>query len=404
MNKIIYKKFGNIKKPILVRFDGEKFTKIEECHRYIKHLDITNKSPNTLITYTKFLKVFYDYLDVINTTLEDFVAEKDSTHKGLLTNMQNFVVWLQYPDYAMKIIHKNGEKAKRDDATVNTIVNTVTQFLDYIAISDSTSMLTYYTTQRANIAYRSFLYDVTKTNKKTKSNLFKLRNRKIKQIKYITRKQYNKIFSCCRTTRDKLLVAVLFEGGLRLNEALGLRIADCKLWDSKIEIVPRENNINRARVKNYAAGYVYLPDYVLLLLSDYLEEIDNIDTDYLFINMSGENLYKPMNANAVEQLFSALSKRSGIDVNPHALRHGFACERINAGMKKSFEERGDYKGYTIQHLQKVMRHKSIESTMIYAQFFEESEKEIARTHFDTIEMDFNPNNLGFKFEEESINE
>lgn len=400
MNKIIYKKFGNIKKPILVRFDGEKFTKIEECHSFIKHLDITNKSPNTLITYAKFLKVFYDYLDVLDTTLEDFVHKKDENHLGLLSNMQNFIVWLQYPDYASGIIHKDGEKAIREDATVNAIVNTVTQFLDYLAIDDS-SMLTYYSSVRSSSVYKGFLYDVTKSNKRIKKNILKLRDRKIKRIKYITREQYNKIFACCKTTRDKLLLAILFEGGLRLNEALGLRISDCKLWDSKIEIVPRENNLNRARVKNYAAGYVYLPDYVLLLLSDYLEEIDNIDTDYLFINMTGDNLHKPMNANAVEQLFSALSRRSGVDVNPHALRHGFASERINAGMKKSFEERGDYKGYTIQHLQKVMRHKSIESTMIYAQFFEETEKEIARTHFDTIEMDFNPNELGFDFEEES---
>lgn len=404
MNKIIYKKFGNIKKPILVRYNGTSFSKIEECHSYIKHLDITNKSPNTLITYAKFLKIFYDYLDVIETPLEEFVKKKDDTHPGFLVNMQNFIVWLQYPDYSRGIIHTDGEKAKRDDGTVNTIVNTVTQFLDYLALDECTSMLTYYSSIRTSSVYKGFLYDVTKSNKRIKKNILKLRDRKIKQIKYITREQYNKIFSCCRTTRDKLLVAILFEGGLRISEALGLRISDCKLWDSKIEIVPRENNLNRSRVKNYSAGYVYLPDYVIVLISDYLEEIDNIDTDYLFVNMKGENIYKPISINNAEQLFESLSKRSGIDVNPHMLRHGFACEHINAGMKKSYQERGDYKGYTIQHLQKVMRHKSIESTMIYAQFFVETEKEIARTHFATIEMDFNPDNLGFSFEEESTYE
>ena len=55
--------------------------------------------------------------------------------------------------------------------------------------------------------------------------------------------------------RDRMLFSVLAESGIRLGEALGLRISDFVLGrggTAYIEIVPRAGNANGARVKMIA--------------------------------------------------------------------------------------------------------------------------------------------------------
>ncbi len=49
--------------------------------------------------------------------------------------------------------------------------------------------------------------------------------------------------------RDKLLIMLMYEGGLRIGEALSLRIEDISTWDNQINIRPRDHNENGAYIK-----------------------------------------------------------------------------------------------------------------------------------------------------------
>lgn len=73
--------------------------------------------------------------------------------------------------------------------------------------------------------------------------------------------------------RDRLLFALLAETGMRLGEVLGLRIGDFVMGRGStpyIEVVPREDNTNGARVKMMRQRRVYVGADLERLFADYL--------------------------------------------------------------------------------------------------------------------------------------
>jgi site-specific recombinase XerD len=73
--------------------------------------------------------------------------------------------------------------------------------------------------------------------------------------------------------RNRFLLEVLAEGGLRLGEAIGLRHRDIVVGRGGtpyIELVPREDNINNARVKGMQWRRVFVSDRLERLYGEYL--------------------------------------------------------------------------------------------------------------------------------------
>lgn len=59
-------------------------------------------------------------------------------------------------------------------------------------------------------------------------------------------------------------------------------------------------------------------------LYDYLYELIDeleIDTNFVFVKLRGENIGQPMNYQDVSALFKRLKDKTEIDVQPHLLRH-----------------------------------------------------------------------------------
>jgi integrase len=76
--------------------------------------------------------------------------------------------------------------------------------------------------------------------------------------------------------RDRLLFALLAESGMRIGEALGLRISDFVMGRGGtpyIEIVPRADNANGARVKMMRPRRVYVGSDLERLFADYLTHL-----------------------------------------------------------------------------------------------------------------------------------
>lgn len=76
--------------------------------------------------------------------------------------------------------------------------------------------------------------------------------------------------------RDRLLFALLAESGMRIGEALGLRISDFVMGRGGtpyLEIVPRLDNANGARVKMMRPRRVYVGSDLERLFADYLTHV-----------------------------------------------------------------------------------------------------------------------------------
>ncbi|MEU6602539.1 tyrosine-type recombinase/integrase [Streptomyces flaveolus] len=145
--------------------------------------------------------------------------------------------------------------------------------------------------------------------------------------------------------RDRLLFALLAETGMRLGEALGLRICDFVMGRGStpyVEIVPREDNTNGARVKMMRPRRVYVGYDLERLFADYLTHLAcraagfgiEIDTGSpLLVNLERPPLLAALREGTVRDKVSALRKK-GIGPaswTPHWFRHSHATALLLAG-------------------------------------------------------------------------
>jgi integrase/recombinase XerD len=132
--------------------------------------------------------------------------------------------------------------------------------------------------------------------------------------------------------RDRLLFAVLYDTGMRIGEALGLRHEDIAAAEREITVLPRVN-ANGARAKSASTRTIPVSAELVRLYADYLhEEYGDLDSDYVFVNLWGKPHGHPLAYPAVYDLVRRLRRRTGIDFDPHWYRHTAATRLLRDGV------------------------------------------------------------------------
>ena len=127
---------------------------------------------------------------------------------------------------------------------------------------------------------------------------------------------------------------------MRIGQALGLRHADIQSWDNVIRVVPRDDNSNGARAKIKDAHTIHVSADLMCLYADYLVyEFDEIESDYVFVNLWEGERGRPMTYGSVADLFRRLSRKTGILVHPHMLRHTHATELLRSGWDAAYVQK-----------------------------------------------------------------
>lgn len=335
---------------------------VEPVHEYFKVLT-GQASPNSLKLYCFHLKYYFEFLREINTAYNEIGSPKKSAVE-ILTKFKGFLRRKPIDDTDTGQL----EKKVRSWVTVNSIITTVVGFYDFLAFTGEMKEPDVYKYHRSIPRYRRFLSEIQNNHGSTRKNVLLVKTPKLKP-EYITRKEYEIVKDKCKFIRDKLILALMFEGGLRLGEVLGCQLEDFEVWNNKILIISRENLENGARVKCQADGEMFLPPYVMQLYISYLKEERGLyESTFVFVNLHGADIGKPMKHSTVQKKFRQLSKETGIRVHPHMCRHGFATECYKDGM--------DWR-----QLQKAMRHRHIETTIdIYTHFESEMLQEELQAH------------------------
>jgi len=138
------------------------------------------------------------------------------------------------------------------------------------------------------------------------------------------------LVAACVRGRDRLLLAVLAGTGMRIGEALGLRHEDWDAAECQVRVVPRDND-NRARSKSPVPRTIPVPPALVHTYADYLhEEYGDVDSDYVFVNLWAGRVGSPLGYAAVYDLVRRLRSRTGIDFDPHWLRHTYATRLLRA--------------------------------------------------------------------------
>ena len=139
------------------------------------------------------------------------------------------------------------------------------------------------------------------------------------------------ILDACEHLRDRLLLAILWDTGVGVGEALGLRHEDLAVAERELTITPRTND-NRARVKSGRSRTIPVSPQLLRLYADYLHgEYGELDSDYVFVNLWGPPHGHPWTYASVYDLVRRLRRRVGFDFDPHWARHTYATRLLRNG-------------------------------------------------------------------------
>ncbi|MFZ0444127.1 MAG: tyrosine-type recombinase/integrase, partial [Bacillus sp. (in: firmicutes)] len=161
-------------------------------------------------------------------------------------------------------------------------------------------------------------------NKLYNAKRLKLRE-PIKRPKIIASEDVERILKACKNSRDQFLIYLLYETGMRIGEALSLHREDIKFGARKISIRDRGELENDAEIKTSSSERTLdvTPDLMNLYdeyFFDYLDS-DEVDTDFVFINITGKKRNEPMTYQAVNSLIKRLREETGVQFSAHVLRH-----------------------------------------------------------------------------------
>ena len=143
--------------------------------------------------------------------------------------------------------------------------------------------------------------------------------------------------------RERALFLLLLRTGIRIGEALGLRLNDLDIKGRKVHLYEGE--------KNSMGRVVYLSDDALFAIKLWLRRRDK-NKEFVFYGRSHGHLCYSTGRG----LFVNYLKKAGLDqkgYTVHCLRHTFASELLNAGMR-------------LECLQQLLGHHDIEVTRRYA--------------------------------------
>lgn len=301
---------------------GEDHLPIPPVEAYLAHLSDLNRSPNTVRTYAHGLKEYFTFL----------AAKGRAWEEVRLEDLGEFASWLRRP--APNVVAVVDEAARRGNRTVSLILAAVGSFYDFHA-RNGCEVAERLTTWR-NISrrrYKPFLHHVSK-GRPARARMLKIKTAKPRP-QTLTPSQVQSILDACDRLRDRFLLALLYETGMRIGQALGLRHEDMHTWDNRIWIVPRDDNANGARSKSTHAPFpVDVSGPLVSLYGDYMiREYGELDSDYVFVNLWREPRGAPMRYSSVAELVGRISKRTGIAFTAHAFRHTHATELLRAGIR-----------------------------------------------------------------------
>ncbi|MGZ6623420.1 MAG: tyrosine-type recombinase/integrase, partial [Solirubrobacteraceae bacterium] len=161
------------------------------------------------------------------------------------------------------------------------------------------------------------------------------------------------VIDCQARLRDRFLFALLASTGMRIGQALGLRHEDVVAWERRIVVRGREDAPRRARSKGGAEGGVPVAGELMRLWKDYMhEEYGDVDCDFVFVNLWGGEVGRPLTYSNVDRIVERTQQKVGFYFTPHELRHTYATLAYRDGVQ-------------LEVIGALLTHRSPSSTLIY---------------------------------------
>lgn len=278
---------------------------------------IRNNSSNTIASYSDSFKLFLIYMEEEKGIKPNLISLDDLTKD----NVHNYLNWLE-------------DVRKVCIPSRNVRLAAIHSFVRYLQSNDPS---------------RLFEYQRILSIKKKKGDG--------KTIEWLTKQQLLTFFDCIDSKtkeglRNKTLLTLLYDGGLRVDELINLKYSDLRLTrpetvnvkgkGSKIRSIPLMGNTVEL-IKKYIKEY-------------HIEEKQYSSCEYLFFNRSNNKLTRAGISYIIGK-YTKLANDSGANItiktHPHLLRHSKAVHLLEAGVN-------------LIYIRDFLGHNSVKTTEIYA--------------------------------------
>lgn len=347
----------------LLEDDGRE---VGEVSAFLGYLAARGCSPNTLEGYAYDLSHFYRFLRGRGWGWQDFTPARSLAFMEHLrkTPSRNQRARRLSP----VLVTEGAASADRpvtylSPSTVNRAFATVSSFFDYLIFTERTPDGQNPVQKRDDPSLarvpdrrRTFLEGVARRRS----------TRRVARVKTILRlprpmdlDQVHALVDSCEKLRDKAMVLLMAQGGLRPGEVLCLKLEDVQYGRRRVFVRYRNDHPKGARTKSRTERVVDLHEpEALAALSAYVMRERPADAESPFVFLVGGNgkrRMEPLGYCALVRMFARRCEALGIRepwVTPQALRHHHATRMWEGGMRELA-------------LQKRLGHASPESTRIY---------------------------------------
>ena len=171
----------------------------------------------------------------------------------------------------------------------------------------------------------------------------------------MTKEEVKQLISACQNAKSRLLVEFMYASGMRVSEAVALKVEDIDFTDGMCTV--RQGKGKKDRLTILSKG-------LLAEVRLYLEQ-ESQPNGFIFKNREGQ----PLTPRNVQKIVALAAKNAGIrkKVTPHKLRHSFATHLLEAGV-------------SIRIIQELLGHSNLQTTQIYTQVSKESLRGIESPH------------------------
>lgn len=320
-----------------------------------------------------YVKTFLSYL--IETGRTDYVPEKKKVPGGkYITLLSSYQSWLELKRYKKRGIDEKLRIARQfceyveehDKNMFRFFLKDAEHYREYLRLLTDDAHAIKYDTKTVNLrmsylkVFYTFLISIEKTHSNPFENIDKMKVSDIIPRNILSIKQMEALLGAItvNTPQDfkfKVIVELLYGGGLRVSELEHLRYEDVKCDEGYIII--RDDKTRKDRV-------VILNEYSCSLLQLYIRYVYDNSDEYIFTNRKSRVLNVWIN-----NRLKKITKKNNIpEITCHGIRHSIATHLIQNGAD-------------LREVQEFLGHKQIQNTEVYTRIFPEDLKAIIeKTH------------------------
>lgn len=256
----------------------------------------------------------------------NYIDVSDNTVKTYEVGLLQFINYLQQNDISFPqrkdiINFRNYLEQYHKPTTVNSYIVAVRNFFAWLE-------------------YEGFAKDIAKNVKGMKVSS------EHKRLS-LTVEQCKEVLGSVKDLREKVLFLLATTCGIRANEIVNIRVEDFKEKEGKVCLYLL------GKGRDYKQDYVIITPDILDLIKEYIK-VYNI-SDYLFVSSSNNNKNGKLTTKTIRLMIKDMFARVGIvgdEYSCHSLRHTFATLSIQGGKD-------------IREVSQALRHKNIQTSMIY---------------------------------------